>query len=139
MSPRLCNIELNLIMSSDKIKSQNYRKGRLGEKVARKYLESKGYVYLDANYRNKLGEVDLIMKDGDWLVFVEVKFKLGLVKGLPEEMIDRHKIYQVRRVAECFCQEEKINLNRDKCRIDAVCIVKNKSDLIIRHYESVEL
>ncbi len=126
-------------MTDSKIKSQNYKKGRLGENIARKYLEDKGYVYLDANYRNKLGEVDLLMKDGDWLVFVEVKFKVGLAKGLPEEMIDRHKIYQVKRVAECFCQEENINLNITRCRIDAVCIVKNNTTTLIRHYESVEL
>jgi len=125
-------------MDEAKVKSQNFRKGRLGEKLARSYLEKKGYRFINSNYRNKIGEVDLIMKDGAWLVFVEVKYKDGLLKGLPEEMIDIRKIYQVRRVGECFCQEEGININDSQCRIDAVCIVKIGQDININHYVSIE-
>ena len=48
-------------------------RGRLAENAARRHLESKGYRFLAANPRVRGGEVDLVMKDGDTVVFVEVR------------------------------------------------------------------
>ena len=47
--------------------------GREGERLARQYLERKGYIYLTSNFKRAHGEIDLIMKDGSTLVFIEVK------------------------------------------------------------------
>lgn len=49
------------------------QRGALGEKAARKYLQGQGLKYLTANFRSKRGEIDLIFRDNDCLVFVEVK------------------------------------------------------------------
>jgi len=65
------------------MKQQNYSKGRAGEEIAKKYLEEKGFVWIDSNYENKIGEIDLIMIDKDWLVFVEVKYKKTDRLGIP--------------------------------------------------------
>ena len=82
---------------------------------------------IESNYSNNLGEIDLIMKDNDWLVFVEVKLKIGDRFGTPEEMINKNKISQVRRVAEGFLLlESPISKKFSKYRIDAVCIVLNE-------------
>lgn len=119
----------------DTIKKENYHKGRYGENMAKEYLLKKGFVFVEANFENKLGEIDLIMSDKKWLVFIEVKYKSDDRLGLPEEMINRNKICQVKRVAESYLMEKKKEIEFfEKYRIDAVCILGNE----IRHYENVE-
>jgi len=115
-----------------KTKEENYHKGRYGENIAKEYLIKKGYVFIEANFENKIGEIDLIMSDGDWLVFVEVKYKSDDRLGIPEEMISPNKIWQVKRVAESYLVERRIKYF-EKFRLDAVCIL----DKEIRHYENI--
>lgn len=114
-------------------KQFNYKKGKYGENMAKEYLIKKGYIFIEANFENKIGEIDLIMSDEDWLVFVEVKYKSDDRLGIPEEMISQNKIWQVKRVAESYLVERKIK-HFEKFRIDAVCILGNE----IRHYENIE-
>ena len=77
-----------------KAKEQNYKKGKYGEDIARNYLEGKGWEFIEANFEIDIGEIDLIMGDKDWLVFVEVKYKSDDLMGLPEEMIGPNKIVE---------------------------------------------
>lgn len=124
----------------DKSKIQNYKKGKEGEEIAKKYLMKKGFEFIESNYSNKLGEIDLIMKNQGWLIFIEVKLKIGDKFGTPEEMINRNKINQIRRVAEGFLLlESPISKNFTKYRIDAVCIVLNEDKTVrqIKYYENV--
>jgi putative endonuclease len=115
-----------------KTKEENYHKGKYGENMAKEYLIKKGFVFIEANFENKIGEIDLIMSDKDWLVFIEVKYKSDDRFGLPEEMISQNKIWQVKRVAESYVVERKIK-QFIKFRIDAVCILGNE----IKHYENI--
>jgi putative endonuclease len=115
-------------------KQFNYKKGREGEDLAKKYLINKGYGFIEANFENKIGEIDLIMRDKDWLVFVEVKYKRDDRMGIPEEMISSRKIWQVKRVAESYLVEKKREIGYfEKYRIDAICILGGD----IRHYENI--
>lgn len=117
-----------------KSKEANYHKGKFGENIAREYLEIKGYQFIEANFENKIGEIDLIMSDKDWLVFVEVKYKSDDRLGIPEEMINNHKLGQVKRVAESYLMEnKKMQRKFEKYRIDAVCILGEN----IKHYENL--
>lgn len=120
-------------------KIQNYKKGKDGEEIAREYLIKKGFRLIESNYANKLGEIDIIMSDKDWLVFVEVKLKIGKKYGNPEEMIGKNKLRQIRRVAEGFLILEKIAKKFFKYRIDAVCIVLNEDKTVerINYYENL--
>ena len=117
-----------------RIKTENFNKGRYGEKMALEYLLKKGYELIDQNYSIKIpfkGEIDLIMRDKDRLVFVEVKYKYNDRLGVPEEMIDKRKISKIKRVAEIY-----IVLNKpteEKFRIDAVCILGDQ----IKHYQNL--
>jgi putative endonuclease len=115
-----------------KTKTENYNKGKIYEDEAKVFLESKGYNWVESNYENRIGEIDIIMRDNDWLVFVEVKYKTDDYFGLPEEMITPKKLCQVRKVAESyiFLKQPK----EKKYRIDAVCILGQE----IRHYENLE-
>ncbi len=121
-------------------KTKNYKKGREGEEIAREFLKEKGFRLIESNYSNVLGEIDIIMSDKDWLVFVEVKLKIGDKYGSPEEMINKNKLAKVRRVAESFLVLEKETAkNFEKYRIDAVCIVLNGDKTVesIKHYENL--
>lgn len=113
------------------MKRFNYKKGRGGEKEARECLEKKGFELVEANYSCDIGEIDLIMTDDDWLVFVEVKYKADDRMGLPEEMIDKRKLAQVKRVANWYLMEKpEMRKKYEKYRVDAVCILGEE----IRHY-----
>ena len=57
------------------------------------FLEKKGYELVEMNYRNRMGEIDLVMIDGDVLVFIEVKLTVGDRFGSPEEMINKNKLF----------------------------------------------
>jgi len=124
----------------NKNKIQNYKKGKEGEEIAREFLIDNGFRLIESNYSNNLGEIDLVMSDKDWLVFVEVKLKIGDKYGTPEEMISKNKLSQIKRVSESFLiLEFPISKNFLKYRIDAVCIVLNENKTIrsIKHYENL--
>jgi len=123
-------------------KFKNYKKGKEGEEIAREFLIKKGFSLIESNYSNKLGENDLIMNDKDWLVFVEVKLKIGDKFGTPEEMINKNKLSRIKRIAEGFLVlEQEIAKKFNKYRIDAVCVVldENKKVKRITYYDNVQL
>ena len=116
------------------MKQFNFKKGRGGEEIAKKFLIDKGFNFIEANFEVNIGEIDLIMSEDDLLVFVEVKFKSDDYFGKPEEMIDRRKIGQVRRVAEIYLMKNReIKKIFKKYRIDAVCILGEE----IRYYKNI--
>ena len=116
------------------MKRWNYSKGQKGEEKAREYLEKKGYKLTMANYVCKIGQIDLVMEDRGWLVFVEVKYKTDDRFGTPEEMLGRGKLAQVKRVANWYLMENKeMKRKYEKYRIDAVCILGEE----IKHYQNI--
>lgn len=132
------------------MKQFNFTKGREGEEIARKYLEQKGYLWIESNHKNYLGEIDIIMaapsKSVDQftsgsgvLVFVEVKLKIGDRFGLPEEMINKSKIARVKRIAQAFLVLKPEYTRYKKQNIEAVCVVLNPDHSISRitHYENL--
>jgi putative endonuclease len=67
------------------------RHGRLGEKAAKKFLQNLGLKFLTANFRSSRGEIDLIFRDGDCLVFVEVKTRSSEAWTRPAAAVDARK------------------------------------------------
>lgn len=98
--------------------------GAIGENLAAEFLEKKGYLILQRNYRFERGEIDLIAKDGDELVFVEVKARTSKAFGSPEEAVTSVKQRQIRIVAEGYLFESGIEDQR--CRFDVVAISYEK-------------
>lgn len=84
--------------------------GSRGEQIAKRYLESKGYVFRTQNYRSKLGEIDLVFQDGDLLVFVEVKTRKNASYGAPREFVGNQKQMRIIRTAEIFCRQYGLSL-----------------------------
>lgn len=121
------------------MKQFNFTKGREGEEIARKYLEQKGYLWIESNHKNYLGEIDIIMAKDGVIRFVEVKLKIGDKYGLPEEMINKSKIARVKRIAQAFLVLKPEYTRYRKHNIEAVCVVLNPDHSISRitHYENL--
>ncbi len=81
-----------------------YRKklGKKGEEIAAKYLQQKGFIIIEKNFRRRYSEIDIVAKDRNTLVFVEVKTRIGNVYGLPEEAITPWKLHSLIRAAEYY-------------------------------------
>jgi putative endonuclease len=94
--------------------------GILGEKLAKDFLRKRGYRILEANYRCPQGEVDLIARHKDYLVFVEVRTKRSRDFGTPEESITEAKKERLRTVAAHYRQTHD-NLPQS-WRIDVVAV-----------------
>ena len=78
--------------------------GILGEKLAKDFLKKRGYHIWETNYRCPEGEIDIIAKHRDYLVFIEVRTKRSLEFGSPEESITPTKMERLRSVASRYRQ-----------------------------------
>lgn len=94
--------------------------GILGEKLARDFLKKRGYRTLETNYRCPQGEIDIVAKHKDSLVFIEVRTKTSLEFGSPEESITPAKKERMRAAAFHYRQTHH-NLPLS-WRIDVVAI-----------------
>lgn len=110
--------------------------GELGERLAARHLQGLGYRLVDRNVRSRLGELDLVCRDGDELVFVEVKARRGLWGSAPEEKVDARKVERLTRLAEAYLAGR--GLDEAMWRIDVVAVVLDGADRVVRleHYRN---
>lgn len=115
-------------------KTFNRQTGFLAEDLAVKSLKEKGFLILERNFANRFGEIDIIAKDKNVLVFIEVKAKIGLNFGLPEEMVGVKKLNKIRHMAAIYNKGDV-----SSSRIDVIAIVLDANNQLIRltHYENV--
>lgn len=85
--------------------SHHLETGRSGETIARGYLEQRGYETIEMNWRCAAGELDLVMTDGPYLVFVEVKARRSSRAGAAEEAITAAKARRLLAAGEWFVSE----------------------------------
>jgi putative endonuclease len=111
--------------------NDNAKTGKDGEQQAANYLQQHGYEIVMRNYRYKHAEIDLVVKTGSFLVFVEVKTRQYSFYGQPEAFVDAKKIATVMRAAEQYTYENKYEGN---IRFDIVS-VKIGSNPEIVHFE----
>jgi putative endonuclease len=99
--------------------------GRFGEDVAVSVVERAGMQLLDRNWRCRDGELDIVARDGDVLVFVEVKTRSSLACGVPAAAVDRRKVARVRRLAVRWMAEHR-DLDRfwRTVRFDVIAVVR---------------
>jgi putative endonuclease len=118
------------------MKLYNKVTGQLGEGIALQYLEKKGLELVSRNFSTRFGEIDLIMRDKEVTVFVEVKAKKTEDWGTPEEMFTQSKYRKVKNMAVVFLKGKEV-----PCRIDMVAIVLDPDNSVQRldHYENVVL
>ncbi|MFC1622815.1 YraN family protein [Patescibacteria group bacterium] len=124
-------------------KKNNLNLGKLGEKIAVKYLKRKGYKILELNFFNKtrrrVGEIDIIAKKDGKIFFVEVKTRLLNKKEnvLPEESINASKLRKLNKAALVYLNQN--NVVGAEYQFDAISILveKEKRNAKVRHLESI--
>ena len=99
--------------------------GNYGELLACQFLQSKGYLILEKNFRNKIGEIDLIAKDGKTVCFIEVKTRQSTDQGQPYEAITAWKIRKLTQMAT-FYLKHKFHTLEILSRFDVISIVQTK-------------
>lgn len=108
---------------------------KIGEALAVKHLKARGYRILAQNYRARRGEIDIIVQDGEFTVFVEVKTRRSLKFGLPQAAVTWQKQRQISKVALAYLQAR--NLLDAPCRFDVIAIHLSPQ-LELLHLEQIE-
>lgn len=84
--------------------------GRWGEETAARWLRDRGYRILDANWRCRFGEIDLVAEDGEYLCFVEVKLRKSAAYGSAAAFVDRRKQDRLRTAAVLYLSRRPTDL-----------------------------
>ncbi len=107
--------------------SQKRKFGDIGEKIAAKYLERKGYDIIGRNYQKPWGEIDLIVKKNDLLIFCEVKTRdaKNVEHYLAESSVNHLKIKKLQKICETYLAEKKYPYSQ-KWQIDVLAVVIDK-------------
>ena len=103
------------------MKEFNHILGVQGEIIAREYLKEKGYEILNQNYSTKIGEIDIVAKYKNIIVFVEVKDRQTKRFGMPREAVTHYKQNKISKVALQYLVSHK--LTSSQCRFDVVEIL----------------
>jgi len=111
-----------------------HKAGIAGQEAAEKFLQSKGYEVLARNYRIKTGEIDLVLKDGMYIVFVEVKFRTSTKYGLPREAVGYTKQQRIINTALHYLTHHKLTEN--DIRFDVVEVLMERGKLYASHIEN---
>lgn len=95
--------------------------GAEAEDLAIGHLEKKGLILLTRNYHCRRGEIDLIMQDGNFLVFIEVRYRKNNRYGSAAESVTRQKQQRLLTTAEYYLQNENYNAD-NACRFDVITL-----------------
>ncbi|MCM1372149.1 MAG: YraN family protein [Bacteroides sp.] len=106
--------------------------GTLGEDIAADYLRRKGYVLLDRNWRSGHKEIDIVARQDDTLVFVEVKARTNVMYGNPEDAVTKRKMHLLVLAADAYLRCNALDC---EVRFDVITITGTTQKPYIRHYE----
>ena len=99
----------------------NKESGDKGEELACRFLQKNGYQIIKRNWRYSHGEIDIIAKENNTLVFIEVKTRYNLEFGAPELAVTKSKQSQIRKMSEAYLYINEIT--DQECRIDVIAIL----------------
>lgn len=130
-----------LLWLTDEIRRAGWRlrlpaaeaRGKLGEDLAHRYLQRQGYLIVGRNVRVGAAELDLVARQGELLVVVEVKTRSNEEFGAPERNVDQRKRRALRRAAAWYAQWNGIPW--ENVRFDLISVVL-KPKVEIRHAEA---
>lgn len=116
--------------------NNNRGKGAEYEKLAAELLRQKGFQILHHNFYSGFGEIDLVVRDGIYLVFVEVKYRENSRGGHPLEAVDVRKRKRICRTADYYCLCHGYDQDMP-CRFDVVGIMGDEMIHIVNAFEYV--
>lgn len=109
--------------------------GRYGEDVAERYLKQKGYIIIGKNFSCRQGELDIIAKDNEFLVFIEVKTRSNSMYGKPVEAVGKIKKQHMHKVAKYYLH---INgLENKFVRFDVVEVYIDRGFARVKHIPQI--
>ncbi len=108
----------------------NKTKGIEGESLAREFLVKKGWEILDINWRGERCEIDIIARDKDTIVFVEVKARTHAAYGWPEEAVTPAKQRNITDAAELYLEEKNLDT---EIRFDIISVLDNNGNPQVYH------
>ncbi len=113
--------------------------GDIGEKIAARHLERKGYQIIDRNYQKPWGEIDLVSKKHGLLVFCEVKTRdaKNVEHYLAESSVNHLKIKKLQKICETYLAEKRYPYSQ-KWQIDVLAVIVDKENrkAKIKHYKN---
>ena len=116
-----------------KRKPHNKEIGRKGEAAAARYLQYVGYEIVDRNWSCPAGEVDIVARDGDVLVFCEVKTRTNINKGFPSEAVDAEKRAKYEKIAAWYVRDYMFT--DIPVRFDVIALlVVGEDRALMKHY-----
>lgn len=104
--------------------SAQHQAGNHTESIAEAFLINNGLVKKTQNYRCKMGEIDLIMLDGDTLVFIEVRLRKHTLFASASESVNYKKQQKMVKTAQFYLQQHQL-FDKIPCRFDVVAFDKN--------------
>ena len=110
--------------------------GRKGEELAIEYLEKKGYLIVEKNYRYKKAEVDIIARKEAVLVVIEVKTRSSTYFGNPQDFVNPKKIKLLVMAIDNYVIEKDLDV---EIRFDIIAILKDKGNYTIQHIKDAFL
>lgn len=110
------------------------RTARRGEELAARWLRLKGYAIEARNWRCAAGEIDIVARDGETLVFVEVKTRGSTAAGAPEDAVDARKQRRLVHLAQSYLAQRR--LGDVPCRFDVVAVSRTGWMPRLRHLRS---
>lgn len=106
--------------------------GKSGENKACDYLRKEGYTILHRNWIYDRHEIDIIARNNDYIIFVEVKTRTSARWGNPEEAVSKSKIRRIVEAADFYLKENEIDID---VRFDVISMVWNGTDFKIDHID----
>ena len=100
-----------------------------GEKIAAAYLKKNGYRIIEINFRCPIGEIDIVAKEKDDLVFVEVKTRKSMELGYPEQAVGIRKQKKMSQLALWYLQKRKIADTNARFDVVAVTLIPEKNEV----------
>lgn len=131
------------VIARDKVPKQSQKErivdsrkklGNKGEKRAANFLRKQGYQIVEKNYHSFLGEIDIVAKEGESIVFVEVKTRRSTDFGLPQEALSYDKRRRLSKLALNYLAHRRIE--GSNCRFDVVSILMDNNK--VKHIELIK-
>ena len=110
------------------------KEGAYYENLVAEYLKTQGYEILEKNYRCRIGEIDLIAKEGETLVFVEVKYRRDDKMGNTKEAVDRKKQNKISLTASYYLMR-KCGRMDIPCRFDVAAVLGEQIEVVKNAFE----
>ena len=112
----------------------NTQLGQKGEKVASQYLEKMGYTIVSRNYKSSYGEIDIIAKDKNELVFVEVKTRCSKKYGEAREAVNEPKKKHIKKAATYYIYKHR--LENELIRFDVMEVYAKENEFQIKQIKN---